>query len=146
MVVGPFSTSVANLILLLRCFIYGDSNRLSIDMATEILSVLIRTGKTPKIALYNKPAMCFYIAAMRATKTPRRHIGPGKKIVSVYTDAKLHARIQKKAESLKRSVSNYLLLLAENDIANSATREDGAVRDGFSAAEGETPSPSKREK
>lgn len=47
----------------------------------------------------------------------RKHVGPGRKIVSIYAEERLHERIKARAAALGFSVSEYVMLLAQNDIS-----------------------------
>lgn len=46
----------------------------------------------------------------------KSHVGPGKKVVSFYADAKLHQQIKTRAKSLGLSASKYVEMLALKDI------------------------------
>jgi len=52
------------------------------------------------------------------TKNKNPHVGPGRVIVSIYADQKLHARIKRRAKTLGLSTSAYVLMLAKNEIEN----------------------------
>jgi len=46
------------------------------------------------------------------------HIGPGKKITTLYTDAELHAAIKERSDDLGLSMSQYIVNLALADLQN----------------------------
>lgn len=50
------------------------------------------------------------------TKAKRKHVGPGKKIISLYADAEVYERIKVRAKALGIPASTYLQKLALNDI------------------------------
>lgn len=50
------------------------------------------------------------------TKTKRKHVGPGKKIVSLYVNEAMYDRIKARASALGIPASTYLQKLALNDI------------------------------
>ncbi len=50
---------------------------------------------------------------------PKRHVGPGKKVVSLYVDAGDYERVKAKAKALRMSASKYLFELARKDAGTS---------------------------
>lgn len=54
----------------------------------------------------------------KAEKFPRKHIGAGRKIVSLYADSRLHERMKARAASLGMNVSSYVAYLAKRDLAH----------------------------
>lgn len=46
----------------------------------------------------------------------RSHIGPGKKIISIYLPKDIHPIVKKRAAELRMSVSKYMLHLSQVDI------------------------------
>lgn len=49
-------------------------------------------------------------------KSNTKHIGPGKIVVSMYADKKLHERVKARAKALRIPVSTYIYQLALKDI------------------------------
>ena len=49
-------------------------------------------------------------------KKKRKHVGPDKKIVSLYVDQKLHKRMVKRARQLDMTLAKYLQALSRRDL------------------------------
>jgi hypothetical protein len=69
---------------------------------------------TEKFAFFWRGVLLVHVSRKKSEKP--KHIGPGKKIVSIYADEEFHATVKSRAKSLGLNVSKYLHKLAEDDI------------------------------